>query len=294
VFPEKLSMHLFKLISEDIDVKREGFAIEIGVGTDNFYSLLFRDLNFKTIAVDPILHLPFIVLANEHNIIFEEACIYEVDGEISIFTSSHSDLSSLHKNWWGINGKTSKTVNSKTFKTLLTSHKVNKITFLKVDTEGSELEILIQLSDLDHKLLPSVVEFEYGGGGIKKDGHAGWSSEFYNKNISVLKLFKELNYKEGILIDSISLNPHFFSFSEIYYFNQLFESSYEYGNIIVFKDIIQRKFHIKDQILTYQNDILQDYLVEINEQLKSLQLKIAKRRILKRALLKFKKLLNIG
>jgi FkbM family methyltransferase len=168
MFPEELSMKLIGVVSDEIDINREGHAIEIGVGTINFYSPIYKKLNFKTIAIDPIPHEPFLILANEQEIVFDETCIYKEDGEIELFTSHLSDLSSVHSNWWGVENehKKSKRVRSKTLNSFFSEHQIKKITFLKVDTEGSELEILSQLVK-GNENLPLAIEFEYGGGGKK-------------------------------------------------------------------------------------------------------------------------------
>lgn len=293
MFPEQLSMHLVKLISDEIDINRIGTAIEIGVGTGNFYSLIYKDLGFNTIAVDPIAYLPFLELATRHCIIYDESCIYIENGEEVIYMSAHSDLSSLHDDWWGAIENTGKIVKSQDLKTFLGKHKIEKISFLKVDTEGSEFEILQQFSDLNSTLLPKIIEFEYGGGGLRKDGIAGWSPDFYEKTLKTLYLLKTLGYKEAIIFDSIALEPVFFSFEGENDFDSLFKPNFEYGNVIAFNEKMKDVRTIKEQILSFQNILLAEYIDNLKKENTKLHIELIKKDYSKRVLNKIKRVLKL-
>ncbi|MGZ3757414.1 MAG: FkbM family methyltransferase [Mucilaginibacter sp.] len=286
-------MYLNELICDEIDLKREGFAIEIGVGTANFYSLLYKELGFNTIAVDPIAYLPFLVLANEKGVIFDESCIYLTNGEQVIYTSALSDLSSLHNNWWGIDKNESKTIKSQDLETFLKKHKVENISFLKVDTEGSEYEILQQFTKLNTALLPKVVEFEYGGGGFKKNKEGGWSSAFFNKSLLTLDLLKKLGYEEALIFDSIDLEPIFFSFDDYEDFNNLFKPEFEYGNLIAFIAPLKDKKVIRAQILDFQNKLLREYIDNLKQENSQLYSELIRKDYPKRITNKIRRILKI-
>jgi len=286
-----MSMQLIRLIADKVDKNRQGCAIEIGIGTDNFYSYIFNDLKFKTIAVDPIPFQPFVDEAKTRNIIFDETCIYEDDGEIDIFTSTHSDLSSVHENWWGINGQTKRTVRSKTLLTLLNDHQTSSITFFKVDTEGAELEIIKQFSLLEKGMLPQIVEFEYGGGHLKKTGLGGWSDEFYNKNLEVLHVLKKLGYSEGLIFDSLNIDPVYFSIVELNNFDSIFADDFEYGNIVIFKNEIDLRDLLNEELLIFQNGLLKTYINELHLENDRLQKAIQKAQLFKRLKRKIKRIL---
>ena len=293
MFPEKLSMHLNKLICDEIDLNRVGVAIEIGVGTANFYSLLYKELGFNTIAVDPIPYQPFLVSANEKGVIFDESCIYLTNGEQVIYTSGHADLSSLHNNWWGIDKNESKIIKSQDLETFIKKHKVENISFLKVDTEGSEYEILQQFSKLNIDLLPKVIEFEYGGGGLKKDEQGGWSSTFFNKSLLTLDLLEKLGYKDAIIFDSIDLEPIFFSFEDYEDFNNLFKPEFEYGNLIAFIAPLKNKKIIKAQILDFQNTLIREYIDNLKQENSQLYSELIRKDYLKRISNKIRRILKI-
>jgi len=287
-------MQLIRSFSDEIDKDRAGTAIEIGVGTDNFYSLIYKEMGFDTIAIDPVAYGPFLKLAGEHGIIFDECCIYSTNGELTLYTSEHSDLNSLHNNWWGITGKKSKTVKAQDLQTFIKKHSIQKISFLKVDTEGSEYDILQQFRDLKPALLPAVLEFEYGGGGLKKEGSGGWQPAFFKKTLDTLELLKSLNYQDAILLDSVALEPVFFSFERDTDFENLFKPDFEYGNLIAFKEKIKNKEAIKSQILDAQNALLGVYINELKRENTELHRKLINLDYRKRIVNKLKRILKMN
>jgi FkbM family methyltransferase len=252
MFPEVLSQAIIKPLANMFDPQRKGMAIEIGVGSSNFYCLQYEEHGFKCIAIDPLPYLPFLKISSEKNIIFEECCIYDSEGEITFFVADSPDLSSINADWWGVNDRAEKKVNAILLSTLLKRHRVETITFLKIDTEGSEYEIIKQLTDLASQQLPYILEFEYGGGGTKQSGDGGWSTPFFNKIIAVIKLLQGLNYKEGLILDSNDHEPFFFDLEKIDDPTNLFKPNYEYGNMLVFKTPVLNKIEIENTLLKAQ------------------------------------------
>jgi|GEM_PF-1079658 len=292
MFPEKLSMRLIQLVADKIDKNRRGVAIEIGVGTSNFYSEIYKSLEFKTIAVDPIPFPPFVELSLEKDIIYDESCIYKNNGPLTLYISALSDLSSLHSNWWGVKQSNSKTVIGQTFSSFIEKHQIERITFLKIDTEGSELEIIQQLSSSNNDLLPEVLEFEYGGGCSKSEGHGGWSPEFYSKLLKIIELLKQMGYSQGIILDSIDLEPNVFTFESISNPDTIFKPYFEYGNLVAFKKPINNLESIKVKILEEQNIYLKNYIDTLKKENRSLSTNLLRKDYIQRIKNKFNHLLN--
>ena len=290
MFPEILSQSVIKLLVSTFDPDKKGVAIEIGIGTDNFYSIKYKEEGLECIAVDPIAYPPFVKIAKEKDIHFEEACIYDQEGEITLFSSEFSDLSSVNQDWWGVDANNQKKVKAILLTTLLKKHNVHQITFLKADTEGSEFEIIKQLAGLEQSKLPCVVEFEYGGGAIMQSGNGGWNSKFFDKVIAIIQTLQSLGYEQGLIIDSNDIEPAFFDLKAIKDPRELFKPNYEYGNFLVFK-------HAVPSIIEFENLLLKAQAIELEKQLRhitaenaALNIKILKSQYLKRVINKTKKI----
>jgi FkbM family methyltransferase len=290
MFPEILSQSVIKLLVSTFDPDKKGVAIEIGIGTDNFYSIKYKEEGLECIAVDPIAYPPFVKIAKERNIHFEEACIYDQEGEITLFSSNFSDLSSINQDWWGVDANNQKKVKAILLTTLLKKYNVQQITFLKADTEGSEFEIIKQLIELEQSKLPCVVEFEYGGGAIMQSGNGGWNSKFFDKVIAIIQTLQNLGYEQGLIIDSNDIEPAFFDLKTIKDPRELFKPNYEYGNFLVFK-------HAVPSIIEFENLLLKAQTIELEKQLRNitaenaaLNIKILKSQYLKRVINKIKKI----
>jgi FkbM family methyltransferase len=290
MFPEILSQSIIKLMVNTFDPDKKGAAIEVGVGTDNFYSVKFKEEGLECIAVDPIAYPPFLKLAAEKNIHFEEACIYDEEGEITLFSNDYSDLSSVNQDWWGVDINNQKKVKAILFSTLLKKYNVTKITFLKTDTEGSELEIIKQLVELEKSGLPAVVEFEYGGGGFRRDGNGGWNEKYFNKVIAIINTLQNLEYEQGLIIDSNDVMPLFFDLKSIEDPGALFKPNYEYGNFLAFKNKIQNIAEFESILLKTQTLELEKLLESRNEENAALRIKILKAQYVKRAINKIKRI----
>ena len=81
--------------------------------------------------------------------------------------------------------------------------------------------------------------FEYGGGVNRGQNQKGWSPEFFQNTLNILKLLKNLGYGHGILLDfapdcqEVIFDLNHLEVSEL---EKLFPPESVYGNIILFKD----------------------------------------------------------
>lgn len=290
MFPELLSQAIIETLADEFDPQRNGVAIEIGVGTDNFYAVQYRQAGLKCIAVDPIAHPPFLEIARQYDIQFEEACIYDHETELTLFSNSLTDLSSLNSDWWGVDTNNQKKVKAILLSTLLNKYQIEKITFLKADTEGSEYEILKQLKDVQQTLLPAVVEFEYGGGGIKENGAGGWQQKYFDKVIATINLLKALGYQQALIIDSTAATPSLINLQEVTDADILFAPTFEYGNFLAFKQPIKQQDKFENLLFKTLLPYLERTISELNVYNTNLKLKVLKLQYFTRAVNKLKRM----
>ncbi|MEA5579600.1 FkbM family methyltransferase [Anabaena sp. UHCC 0451] len=241
---------LAEIISE-IDPKKTGFCIDVGVGTFAFYCEVFAKLGYPTIAVEPLPVKKLRQLTEIYPIQLIESCLSNIDGKQLLYLGNfaglfNSNFSSLSPDWFGSSQKT-KEVESITLSTLLKRIQPTEITCLKLDIEGWEFNVIEQLPYIDHALLPKVVMFEYGGGVNKNQGKKGWSKEFLEKTWKCLAILKKCGYQSSIMIDfAPDSQERIFDLQTLNLADeQLFNNQSVYGNIISLKDntISEAKIH---------------------------------------------------
>lgn len=215
-------------------------AFEIGVGTFSFFCETFAKLGFPTVAVEPMPTPTLIKLCNKRNIRLITGVVSDIDGFATLYIGNYegaenTNLNSLYSNWWGSSAKTKEVV-SVTLPRLLSNVGASKITCMKLDVEGAELSIISQFSSLSETEIPSVVMFEYGGGGQRNDGEGGWSSAYLGATMDCLKIMKSCGFDETIVIDATSSRGHIVNLqNSTMMVDEFFEPQAVYGNIIAFR-----------------------------------------------------------
>ena len=239
---EECCRALLHYMLPEIDQSRKGLCIDVGVGTFELYCELFARTGFDTVAVEPLPTPAIERLCRSLNIVLIKSCVYDNDGTQTMYTGTYNgsenlNLSSIRSDWWGSSSH-SVQVRSMTLDTLLTTINAHLITCLKLDVEGVESVIIQQLQQVPAFLLPAVVVFEYGGGGTKQDGKAGWSETGINDTLSCFRILKDLNYRTTILVDSSPEgNERVIDLAEVNMLPDiLFSSRSIYGNAICFLD----------------------------------------------------------
>lgn len=233
---------LLKQILPEIDPKREGFCLDIGVGTFAFYCELFARLGFPSVAVEPLPTAKLLKLCQYHKITLLESCLSDKSGTQNLHLGQFANVpnqnfSSLATDWFGssLEIRQVKTIN---LSELLQAITAQKVTCLKLDVEGWESFVVQQFADLPQHLLPKLVMFEYGGGASRQKGEKGWSPKFLEATMTCLKTLQKCGYGFSIMVDyasntkakvfdlrSLALDP-----------NTLFYPNAVYGNIISFYD----------------------------------------------------------
>jgi FkbM family methyltransferase len=249
--PEQMIFERIPYLLNKYDKEKKGVTIDIGVGSFNFYFEVFHDAGYKTYAIEPLPTENLKKTANNKNIELIEACILDYEGTTNIYSGIFRnadciDVSSVNQDWWGITEKSKvREVNSLTLKKIVEKYNINRITYLKIDTEGSEYSIIKQLVNFEKILLPKIIEFEYGGGAIKATGIGGWESGYFNKTLNIISTCHKLGYDYLLLFDSVNEYPIEFCVSELSGYEDIFRDDYVYGNIIM----VQKKLYNSGRIL---------------------------------------------
>ena len=256
---EECCHHLFRSLLPDIDPKHEGVAFDVGVGTFSFYCETFAKLGYRTIAVEPIPTDELKQICKRQGVKLFESVLGGVDDTVTLYIGSYegaenTNLSSLNSDWWGRSTRT-KQVSSMTLPTLLAEVKANKITCMKIDVEGSEQTILSQFPVLPQSQIPSVVMFEYGGGGQRQEQVGAWSEEYLASTKACLAILKQCGFEDSIVIEAASSQERLVNLRE----TSLTESEFFgpediYGNIIAFREFHPSRQKIADICRQYASN----------------------------------------
>lgn len=264
---EACCQSLLAEILPEIDPKKEGYCVDVGVGTFAFYCEVFAKLGYPTVAVEPLPVKKLKQISTRHNIRLIEKCLSNLDGKQLLYLGSFAGLfnrnfSSLSSDWFGSSGKT-KEVESISLATLLEDIKPSQITCLKLDIEGWEFNIIEQLPAIPNHLLPKVIMFEYGGGVNKNQGEKGWSKDFLAKTLNCLSILKDCGYGSSLMIDFAprTQEKHFDLRSRNLETDPLFSDQSVYGNIISLKDATISPEKIQAICQPYYNASLIDLVV---------------------------------
>ena len=249
---EACSRQLMTTFATILDPNRQGTAIEIGVGTQDYYFEDFVKAGFPTLAVEPAPAEELRVTCQQLNVPLEQAAIAEKNGEVTLYLGEYQgqlnvNLNSLNPDWWGVvNPQQSESPSQRrtpaslnvpafTLKTLLQNRGIERISLLKVDTEGSEFGIINGLREIPPQTLPSLVQFEYGGGGDRQSQEGGWNPKYFQSTLDCLEVLKALGYEWLLLIDRELPRPCSFALQEITNFADIFHPLSHVGNAIACK-----------------------------------------------------------
>ena len=263
---EACSQALLTEILPHIDPANDGVCIDVGVGTFAFYCELFANLGFPTIAIEPLPTKKLRKLCQNRNITLLEACLSDANSIQTLYIGTFAglynlNLNSLSPDWFGSSRKQQQ-VSVIDLPTLISRIPAEKITCMKLDIEGSEVNVLKQFERLPEYLRPQIVMFEYGGGARKSKAKKGWSPKFLKSTMSCINYLKKSGYGLSIMID-------YASNTKVKIFNLqtsclepdvLFENNLIYGNIISFYDRTYSQESIKKICYSYEKSLV-NYLI---------------------------------
>lgn len=231
--------HLAERSLRRLDRLRQGAVIEIGLGRIDFSFTWARRAGFRCIAVEPLPTPELIEQARRTGTMLVAAAVSSCSGEVPLYIGTKDgheipDISSLNSRWWGAGGA-SRMVRSMTLAELARECSVSFISFLKVDTEGTEYPIISGLDQLDRGQLPQLVAFEYGGGGCRADKRGGWADEFFDNTTRSLEHLRSLGYQGGFLIESTRPSVFRVDFAQTKSMADIFGDDAVMGNFLAFR-----------------------------------------------------------
>lgn len=175
---EQRTWELVESLLNRIDPGREGWTIDAGVGADDWWFPLLSDLKYRTVAIDPMMPLEADAVSQDHQtVLWRNAMLGGRTTKRMIYLSADPNLHS------GVFGRVKETTGSEersmvTLQYVIDTHKMERLTLLKLDIEGMETEVVESLTDC--KILPDILVFEFGGFGPRRDGIGPWSR--YNQS----------------------------------------------------------------------------------------------------------------
>ncbi len=236
---ELMSRRLLTSLAVAFDVNSQGAAIDIGCGDDDAYLRKFVEHGFRTLAVEPLVSNKLRGKCFWAGATLERVAISDTDGHATMYLGQFRGsptlaLSSLHADWWGSSQET-REVPTMRLDTLLAKWNIDKITILKMDVEGGELAIISQLQSFPPDLLPTLVQFEYGGGCPKSKGGGGWSEKYFSRTCECLSILQGLGYKWVALVERELPAMLYGSLAGVSDPSSLFPPVAHVGNMIVCK-----------------------------------------------------------
>ena len=185
-----------------IDPKREGAVIEVGCGTFGWAFDTLARLGYRCHAVEPMPTKELEQACMTTGTTLTRTVMSDTDGFKTFYTGRDRNLWSTVKDWWGLDGKNvaneSQSVRLETF---LARANVKRISCLKLDVEGAEIEIVRQIPGHNDHILPSVVMLEFGGAS-QKERQGGWTREAVMNTIQCLTLLEGAGYNRVYVVES--------------------------------------------------------------------------------------------
>lgn len=236
-----LASELLKLT----DPNKTGVVVEIGLGSGNYSFVWARSEGYRCHAIEPLPVPDLINACLRHGVHLTEAAISKARGTASIYLGElegHStpDVSSLNPRWWGC-GHRSREVVTLSLKDFIVENRINQISLLKIDTEGSEFEIISNIASLNPEQKPLMVCFEYGGGGTNGSGAGGWAPEFLRKTIETIKSLIDAGYCEGVMLEESIRVPRCLMLKNGYSPERLFAGGERGGNLLFLRKRLGEK-----------------------------------------------------
>ena len=256
---EECCQALLAHLLPSVDPHRTGIAVDIGVGTFAFYCELFADLGFSTIAVEPRPARALRSVCRKKRIKLLETCISDRKGPVRLYLGAYNNeedpnLNSLLPDWWGSSPQFCD-VQSRRLSDLLDEIGQRKLTCLKMDVEGVELEIINQLKMVEEYKLPEVLMFEYGGGSTLEKGQGGWLPSRLGATLQCFSVLQDLGYSRTIIVDSSHCQERVLDLQTVPLCSEsFFLKDYVYGNAITMRRKVTPEISIRKICRAYRDN----------------------------------------
>lgn len=205
---EQYTWNCIRALMLSLDPDRSGWAIDAGVGHFDFYFEWMSRLGYRTLAIEPALSPEAIHAAWSGGVPLIEAALSDRDGIATLYAAPDRDLRSLETMWGGM--EAAQAVHCITLGALMTAHRVDRLTALKLDIEGGEPTVIATLPTLPAEQLPLVISFEWGGEWPAKTECGAWQPSQRQRVDASFEILYGLGYGRGLLIgagDSTFIRP---------------------------------------------------------------------------------------
>lgn len=178
------------------DPDRTGWAIDVGIGDDDYYFEWLSRLGYQTVAVEPLPTEKALRALEESRVRLVEAALASIDGEATLYTAR--GIHSLHVGLWGA-AEDRHAVRTMAWESLLEECGIDRIAVLKLDIEGGEYGVIRQLRP---EVLPAILSFEFGGVWDQHTERGPWSEARVGMLIATFAMLEVLGYRDAVMISS--------------------------------------------------------------------------------------------
>jgi len=146
-------------------------CIDVGANVGQYAMLLTKHVPGPIYSLEPLQSSFDALVANAHTSVHPlRYAVSDTDGEVQIFSRKEKwEGATLHHDLAG-ESAVAEVVPAITIDTLVKKHNLNNVDFVKIDTEGHELEVLKGMQGLLRTASPKYLQIEFGGAHLKR-GH---------------------------------------------------------------------------------------------------------------------------
>lgn len=219
-------MTLRALVTQ-LDPDRRGWIIDAGAGVFDYYFEWAHNLHYRTAVIEPLPCEQVRELCAIYHTPLIEAALDTRDGK-AYLTEHPGGLYSLQSTYWG-QTVSRREVATVTYATALARLNANPVTALKLDIEGKEPDVLLQLREHN---APPVIVWEFGGVTQRCEGRGAWS---HKARWSVQVAYDHLvniGYRSGLMIVAGDRDELRF-LNEYTRLEQVFQPHDAWGNIVM-------------------------------------------------------------
>lgn len=196
---ERVTWEIVSRLMHEIDPRRDGWAIDAGLGQGDYYCEWTHNLGYKSLAIEPVPTPTAIRACEVSRIPLVSAALGNCEGIAVLYSAPERDLRSLHGDVWG-GMQDAGDVDVTTLPLLMRQYGVDRVTLLKLDIEGAEPDVIETLVELGCDELPDVICFEFGGEGIAEYQSGPWAPEQQKRVNAAFNTLRRLGYKWGVLV----------------------------------------------------------------------------------------------
>lgn len=226
---EVKSWALVEHLLAQIDPQHEGWAIDAGLGADDWWFVKFCALGYRTVAIDPVFGSALSTAIEYCDFTFVDI-LAATNGKRKLFLSRDENLHTAIKERLGGKGP-AVDVDAINLNAVNYQCDIQRLTVLKLDIEGMEPEVISSLKDTS--ILPDILIFEFGGF-YQRDSRKGpWSIKNVTKVDEAIRTLDKLGY--GAMWAATDVDEHPFLVNADNWFGRLRPET-GYGNIIAVQE----------------------------------------------------------